>query len=61
VPVIVSVELPVGVLAVVVTVSVELDPAPMEVGLNDAVVPVGSPLTARLTDPLNPFWPATLA
>ena len=54
-PVIVSVELPAGVFAVVVTVSVELDPAPIEVGLNDPVAPVGNPLTASFTDPLNPF------
>jgi hypothetical protein len=56
VPVIVSVGLPIGVLLVVVTVSVE-DPAPVtDVGENDAVAPVGSPLvTLKLTAPPNPF------
>jgi hypothetical protein len=29
-------------------------------GLNAAVTPVGKPETARLTLPLNPFWPLTL-
>ncbi len=29
-------------------------------GLNDAVMPAGSPETARLTVPLNPFAPTTL-
>ena len=56
---IVRVDLPTGVLAVVVTVSVELDPGLIEVGLNDAVAPVGSPLTVRPTDPLNPLRPPT--
>jgi hypothetical protein len=29
-------------------------------GLKDAVTPLGTPDTARLTKPLKPFWPATL-
>jgi hypothetical protein len=55
VPVIVSVGLPVGVVAAVVTVRVELAPPAIDVGLNEAVAPVGRPLTLRLTEPLNPF------
>ncbi len=60
VPVIVSVGLPVGVLLVVVTVSVE-DPDPLtDVGENDAVAPLGRPLALRLTVPVNPFSAPTL-
>jgi len=55
VAVMVSVELPTGVLPAVVTVSVELDPAATELGLNDAVAPVGNPLTANPIVPLNPL------
>jgi hypothetical protein len=60
VPVIVSVKLPVGVLAAVVTVSVELPPALTDVGLNVPVALVGKPLTLKLTVPLNPFWALVL-
>jgi hypothetical protein len=54
VPLMVSVKLPVGVLEVVATVSVELFPALTDVGLNVPVAPVGRPLTLRLTVPLKP-------
>jgi hypothetical protein len=55
VPVMVSVELPDAVLAVVVTVSVEL-PVPLtDAGLNTAVAPGGSPLTLRFMLPAKPF------
>jgi len=61
VPVTVSVELAPGVAAVVVTVMVEV-PAPpvMVAGLNDAVAPVGRPLTVGVTVPVNPFCAATV-
>jgi hypothetical protein len=61
VPVIVNVGLPVGVLLVVVTVSVE-DPVPLTVeGENEAVAPVGSPLLKlRFTPLLKPFSAPTL-
>jgi hypothetical protein len=59
VPVIVNVELPTIAPLVVVTVSVEL-PAPVtDAGLNTPVAPVGSPLTPRVTTPLNPFTAPT--
>jgi len=60
VPVMVSFELPTGVLAVVVIVRVELAPAVTDVGLNEEVAPAGSPLTPRLTEPLKPFRAAAL-
>jgi hypothetical protein len=60
VPVIVSVELPVGVLPVVVTVSVEVPDPLTEAGENDGVAPLGRPLTLRLTEPVNPFRAPTL-
>lgn len=61
VPVIVSVNDPVGVVGVVVIVNVEgPDPTTSE-GLNVPVAPAGSPLTDRLTDPLNAFIPVTVA
>jgi hypothetical protein len=55
VPVIVSVGLPVGVLALDETVSVVLPLPVTVVGLNDATAPVGSPLTPKLTTPAKPF------
>jgi len=59
VPVIARVELPAGVLPLVVTVRVELAPGAMEAGLNEAWAPVGRPLvTLRLTVPVNPFTAA---
>jgi hypothetical protein len=50
----VRVELPAGVLPIVVTVSVELAPAAMEVELNEAVAPAGWPLTDKFTMLANP-------
>src|SRR5580700_11210764 len=55
VPVIVKVGLPVGVLLVVVTVSVEVPDPLTDEGENDGVAPLGSPLALRLTAPLNPL------
>jgi hypothetical protein len=55
VPVMVNVELPVGVLLAVVIVSVELPPAVMEVGLNVPVVFAGSPLTPSVIEPVKPL------
>jgi hypothetical protein len=55
VPVIVKVDVPTGVLPVVVTVNVEF-PAPVTVaGEKPAVAPVGNPLAASVTTPPNPF------
>jgi hypothetical protein len=54
VPVMVSGNVPVGVLVAVVTVSVELFPALTEVGLNVPVAPVGSPVTPRLIVSVKP-------
>jgi hypothetical protein len=55
VPVIVSVEVPAGVVPLVVTDSV-VAPEPLTVeGAKLAVVPVGSPVTLKLTAPLKPF------
>src|SRR5262249_17871182 len=59
-PVIVSVELPDGVLAAVVTVSVALpDPLTVE-GVNDAVDLLGRPVTPRFTALAKPLAPATV-
>jgi len=60
VPVIESVELPMGVLPWVVTVRVELAPGAIEVGLNEGLAPLGRPLAERLTVPVNPFTAPTL-
>jgi hypothetical protein len=55
VPVIVKVDVPAGVVPVVVTVNVEF-PAPVTVaGEKPAVAPVGNPLAASVTTPPNPF------
>jgi hypothetical protein len=54
VPVIVTVELPVGVPDVVVTVIVELPDVVMEAGENEAVAPAGRPVAAKVTVPVNP-------
>src|ERR1019366_4457064 len=55
VPVIVSVDVPSGVVELVVTVSVEV-PEPVTVaGEELAVAPAGSPLALSVTTPLNPF------
>jgi hypothetical protein len=54
-PLSVKVEVPAGVLPVVVTVSVEL-PAPVTVaGEKLAVAPLGKPLALNVTTPANPF------
>jgi hypothetical protein len=56
VPVMVTVELPVDVLAVVVMVRVELlPPGVIDVGLNVGVAPVGRPVALKVTAPVNPF------
>jgi hypothetical protein len=60
VPVIVTLLLLTGVLVVVITVRIELEPGVIEVGLKDGVAPDGKPLALRLTDPLNPLIPVTL-
>lgn len=60
VPVIVNGKVPVGVVLVVVTVSVEL-PEVSGVGLNVPVAPAGSPLTVRSTDPVKPPVGVTVA
>ena len=54
VPVIVSVGLPVGVLAVVVMVSVELPDVVIDVGTKEDDAPAGNPVAAKLTVPVNP-------
>jgi len=55
VPVIVNVDVPTGVLPLVVTVNVEL-PVPVTVaGEKLAVAPAGSPLALSVTAPVNPF------
>ena len=60
VPVIVSVGLPAGVFAAVLTVSVEL-PAPVTVaGLKEAVAFAGRPLADRFTVPVNPLRAPTV-
>jgi hypothetical protein len=59
VPSIVNVELP-ATAPVVVIVSVELPAVVTDVGLNTPVTPVGSPLTLRLTAPLNPSTAPTV-
>jgi hypothetical protein len=55
VPVIVRVELPVGVLAVVVTVSVDVPEDVMDDGEKEAEVAPGRPVSVKLTVPTNPF------
>jgi len=60
-PLSVNVEVPTGVLPVVVTVNVEF-PAPITVaGEKLAVAPVGNPLALNVTTPVNPFSAAMLA
>jgi hypothetical protein len=59
VPVMVSVNVPVGVAGAVVTVIVEVPAPATEVGLNVAVAPVGNPLTENVTVPLDAFTAAT--
>jgi hypothetical protein len=60
-PLIVNVDVPTGVLPVVVTVNVEL-PVPVTVaGEKLAVAPVGNPLALSVTTPVNPFKAPMLA
>jgi hypothetical protein len=54
-----KVALPVGVLAVLVTVSVELPEPLIEGGENDAEAPRGKPAALKFTMPEKPFWAAT--
>jgi hypothetical protein len=56
--VIVTVDVPVVALALAVSVSVLV--LVVELGLNDAVTPLGKPDAARFTLPLKPFCGATL-
>lgn len=61
VPVIVNVEVPVGVVPEVVMFSVD-DPDPViEAGVNEPVAPVGSPLTLSATVPVKPVPAVTVA
>jgi len=61
IPVIVSVDVPTGVLPVVVTVNVEL-PVPVTVaGEKLAVAPAGNPLALSVTAPVKPFSAPILA
>ena len=55
VQVIINVELPVGVLAVVVTVSVDVPEEVMDDGEKVAEVAPGRPVAVKLTVPANPF------
>jgi hypothetical protein len=59
-PATVNVEVPNGVLADVVIVKVELAPAAIEAGLNEAVAPVGKPLALTVTVPLKPLIAVSL-
>jgi hypothetical protein len=59
VPVIVTVELPVGVPDAVVTVIVELPDVVIEAGEKEAVAPDGKPLALKVTAPVNPLTAAT--
>jgi hypothetical protein len=61
VPVNVRVELPVGVVFAVVTVTVDGPEPVTEDGLNDAVAPVGRPLAVKVTTPVKPFCAAIVA
>jgi hypothetical protein len=60
VPVIVSVELPVGVAPDVATVSVAFPDPVIDPGENDTVVPPGCPDTPRLTAPAKPLSAPTV-
>ena len=61
VPMIVSVNVPVGVVAEVVTLIVLLPDPATEVGANVAAAPAGSPLALKVTVPVNPFVGVTVA
>lgn len=60
VPVIAKVELPVGVLATVVTVRVEVPEEVIEGGEKEADAPAGKPVAAKATVPVKPFWAPTV-
>ena len=60
VPVMVTVEVPAGVLAEVERVIVELPEVAMVAGEKVAVVPDGKPLAVRVTGPVNPFTAPTV-
>ncbi len=60
-PLIVSWKLPVGVEAVVDTLSVVDPEVATEPGLKEAVAPVGSPVTLNATTPVNPVAGVTVA
>ena len=61
VPVIVRVNVPVGVVLAVVTDIVEEPEPATEVGLNVALAPDGSPLAPKVTAPANPFTAVIVA
>ena len=61
VPVIVRVELPAGVLADVVIVTVELPEELMDAGENVAAPPAGRPLALRVTELANPLRAPTFS
>jgi hypothetical protein len=61
VPMIVSEGPPTGVLVDVETVKVEVAPAAIDAGLNEAVAPVGSPVALKFMTPLNPLSAPALA
>lgn len=60
VPFTVIVELPVAVVEPTVTVMVEVPDPETVVGENAAVAPVGNPLAAKVTVPVNPFTAVTV-
>lgn len=61
VPVMVRVNIPLGVDLLVLTVRVDVPEPVTEVGLNVPVARRGSPLTLKLTVPVNPFKAFTVA
>lgn len=61
VPIMVRLNVPVGVCLVVETVKTEFPPPVIDGGLNVPVVFAGKPLTLKVTTPLNPFTGVTTA
>lgn len=61
VPVIVRLNVPVGIIVVVVTVMVDAPDPGNELGLKLAVAPAGSPVALKVTTPLNPPTEAIVA
>jgi hypothetical protein len=55
VPVIVTVDVPVGVLPAVATIKVDVLPGLIEAGLKVAVAPLGKPLALKVRVPLKPL------